>query len=738
LKHRSTWLVAWLLSGWVAAHAQTAPPADPSAPPEVVVTAGRGIMPGEVPLEQISADEVAGLGVNSATELLRQLKPRTASSMSTRDPIVLVNGRVAGSTELDNLPPEAILRVDILPEKSALRYGFDDTQKVVNIILREHYRGGVAGVSDRQATEGEGRNTTADAVASRVEQDAESVVRLDYRDSQSLLESERGIDSPDSDYRTLLPETSEVKLGVTLVRPILSLRPSLEASVDVKSSDAGQGLLDDSTPGSPPVTQYTGSTALHLGSRITGPLGRLIWSVALTGNQTRSQQRVDAEGPQGDSLVDGGTYTLDTGRIDASLGGPVLHLPAGPVTVNAHVDTQLEVISTQEQLPGEAAQETRLSRTTDSAQVRVRVPLTSPEQGVLAWAGELNLRANVGVDEITQEGALGSYAYGLTWSPVDHVYFNADETETRIAPAMADLAGPEVSTPGVPLYDFLTGATDYVTEITGGNPDLVPTDRRTLRLGVYLGNFFGDSSFYANYERRRDRNAVGPLPPLTAAVEAAFPDRVIRDSDGTVVEVDERDVNMALLARDVMTWGINLGLPFARQGDVPHAQGPHLMLSLQDSWYLHDTVLIANGIPELDLLGGAPLGATSGTVTGAQPQHTVQLWANFYDGPYGVQLGGRWQSAAFVDGGTMTVPDALSFSALGTLNFRVFADIGRLLKAADGSWARGLRASVAVNNLLDTRQRVIDETTGLTPVGFEPGYLDPLGRTVTVSLRKAF
>jgi hypothetical protein len=38
---------------------------------------------------------------------------------------------------------------------------------------------------------------------------------------------------------------------------------------------------------------------------------------------------------------------------------------------------------------------------------------------------------------------------------------------------------------------------------------------------------------------------------------------------------------------------------------------------------------------------------------------------------------------------------------------------------------------------MDARQRVVDGS-GATPAGFAPGYLDPLGRAVTLSLRKAF
>jgi outer membrane receptor protein involved in Fe transport len=158
------------------------------------------------------------------------------------------------------------------------------------------------------------------------------------------------------------------------------------------------------------------------------------------------------------------------------------------------------------------------------------------------------------------------------------------------------------------------------------------------------------------------------------------------------------------------------------------------MLSLQDTWYFHDTLQVRSGVPLLDLLDGAPLGAATGGLSGAQPRHALQLWASLQYRALGAQLSGRWVSAAHVDGGTAVVPESLGFAALGTLGLRVFTDLGKTLHS---SWTQGMRVSVGVNNLLDARARVTDGS-GVTPLGFAPGYLDPLGRSVNLSLRKAF
>ena len=55
----------------------------------------------------------------------------------------------------------------------------------------------------------------------------------------------------------------------------------------------------------------------------------------------------------------------------------------------------------------------------------------------------------------------------------------------------------------------------------------------------------------------------------------------------------------------------------------------------------------------------------------------------------------------------------------------------------DHHWLRGTRLTLAVTNLTDARERVRDGI-GATPLAYQPGYLDPVGRAVTISFRKLF
>ena len=51
------------------------------------------------------------------------------------------------------------------------------------------------------------------------------------------------------------------------------------------------------------------------------------------------------------------------------------------------------------------------------------------------------------------------------------------------------------------------------------------------------------------------------------------------------------------------------------------------------------------------------------------------------------------------------------------------------------SWGAELRATFTLGNILNARQKVRGEN-GETPVRYQPAYLDPLGRTVGITIRK--
>lgn len=171
-------------------------------------------------------------------------------------------------------------------------------------------------------------------------------------------------------------------------------------------------------------------------------------------------------------------------------------------------------------------------------------------------------------------------------------------------------------------------------------------------------------------------------------------------------------------------------------GGGGQGQGGRLQLALYHTWHIKNEILIREGVPVLDLLGGSATGSRGG-----QPRHEVEFQAGLFKDGYGARLNADWQSGTFVrggldgDGGSAS---DLRFSSLATVNLRLFADLGQQRALVrKHRWLRGTRVSLRVDNLFDSRIQVRDDT-GATPLGYQPDYLDPLGRSVRIEVRKLF
>ncbi|GGY41970.1 TonB-dependent receptor [Parvularcula lutaonensis] len=167
---------------------------------DIIVVDGvrrRGITLSNVEPElTLTEADIEAYGVSSIAELLEQLAPETSSGRSRRGsggrPVVLLNGRrISGFREIGRYPPEALARVEILPEEAALAYGFNADQRVINFILKPNVivRAAEGQVQTRQA----GGNATTQASLQRLSVDGSKRFSIDlsYETQSELLESER-------------------------------------------------------------------------------------------------------------------------------------------------------------------------------------------------------------------------------------------------------------------------------------------------------------------------------------------------------------------------------------------------------------------------------------------------------------------------------------------------------------------------------------------------------------------
>ena len=159
-------------------------------------------------------------------------------------------------------------------------------------------------------------------------------------------------------------------------------------------------------------------------------------------------------------------------------------------------------------------------------------------------------------------------------------------------------------------------------------------------------------------------------------------------------------------------------------------QGGRLQIAVYHTYFFRDDILVRPGGPTLDLLDGSTIGTGGG-----QPTQEIEFQLGYSNNGFGARLTGQWESATHVDGAPGSVSGTLHFSSLATANLRLFADLGQQPALVRHAWARGARVTLSVTNLTDSRQNVRD-ATGATPLAYQPDYLDPLGRTVRLTLRK--
>ncbi|MBV9527854.1 TonB-dependent receptor [Sphingomonas sp.] len=155
-----------------------------------------------------------------------------------------------------------------------------------------------------------------------------------------------------------------------------------------------------------------------------------------------------------------------------------------------------------------------------------------------------------------------------------------------------------------------------------------------------------------------------------------------------------------------------------------------LQFSLTDTITFVDKVSIAPGVQEIDYLHGGAAGESGGT-----PRHSVEAQAGYFNNGLGARLGANWRSGTTV---TSLTGDNLHFSPLATFNLTLFANPGDIPEVVvKHPWLRSTQVRFQVTNLFNSRPNVRD-ASGAVPLSYQPQLIDPLGRTVMISIRKLF
>jgi hypothetical protein len=884
-----------------------------------------GAVVGDIkPEVQLYPADIQSYGVSTVTELLNELSPETRSDRGrgSSSPVILLNGRrISAFNEVQNIPTEAILRVDILPEEVALKYGYTADQRVVNIVLRRRFNATTGELIGGGTTEAGEITGQGEADLLHIRGDNRLNLDLKYQGTSDITDADRDIaqsplgtpyaiggnvasataggqidpglsalvgqpvtvagvpaglggraptlgdfasaaGAPNTtnvgDDRTLQPATQSLTANAVLARPMpLGINATFNGTLGATGSTALQGLsgygltVPNGDPFSPfsepvvvdryngtPLNQYIYGWTAHLGSTFNRDLSD--WRLSLTDAYDHADSQTDTDvgvnpaplqallnadsstfnpfSPPPSNLL--ASYPQNTARsisdainIQVLANGPLFKLPAGNFYVSAKVgDTQswqastsLTQISTD---PGvRNFQAIDLQRNDINVQLNTDLPLTSRDNKVLPFMGDLSVNVNTTVDQLSDYGLLKAFGYGLNWTPIEGYNLIVSHTNDQAAPTIQQLGSPQVLTPNVAVFDYATGESVNVTTIAGGNRSLEADNRNVIKVGLTLKPFPKENfTFSASWIKSDIDHPIETFPAADSAIEAAFPDRFLRTADGDLYEENETPVNFYKSDREELRWGFNYSRPigpqpqprqFSRraltggegegerhnatgstgQGAGPQdaagptanagpgagsgsgdggreggggfggarggggrggfgggfAGGGRFQIAIYHTVYFVDREIVAPGGPALNMLNGA-----AASSSGGQYRNEVQgqLGATLYG--FGARIGADWRSATFVTGGASSSTGNLFFSDITTINFRLFENFGQQPWAVKASpWLRGSRLTLNVNNLFDQRVSVHD-AAGAMPISYQPGYLDPVGRNITLSIRKLF
>jgi iron complex outermembrane receptor protein len=819
----------------VQTHTSTAAPAEPGAnQPDIVVTGHRGEVATIIePLATFDSRAIAATGATSIGELLATIRGVTQSA-DGQDPIFLLNAqRVSGYQEIGNLPPEAIEKVDVLPEPVALQYGYPPTRRIVNFITKRRFQQLAVKPALGGATRGGARSGSAHVDLTRLHDDGRLTLSVDAKHTDALRQSSRHV-FPDPDV------PFDAVGNVTGLGPNAEIDPAL-------SSVAGQRVTIAPVPGATPTLSGFAAGAnmprlfdlspvhdlaaandtLHAEMVVADRIGRAVaGSLTLTADQAHERsiygpssatlvvpsgnpfspfgsdvllQRYLTEGPllgarsdtttlHAGALLRGAwrgwqwdwTGTLDAQRkagiadafTDVTVANAAIAAGANPfapltpvlvdhvranhlVLVTHGAATKMVASNSTFRLPagrvaltttfeaertgstgitrGPAPYDASFARTRIEGGATLDVPIASRKQDVLAWAGELSANASANLRHVDGFETLADTTVGLTWAPVAPVQFLLQYQAFATAPKLDQLATPQAIALQASVFNFGTGQSDIVTLLTGGNPGLLAEHSRVRSLGVTVKPFADkELRIGATYQAKTIRNGVQTIYATTPATIAGLPDLFVRDAAGALVSVAFRPTNVFNERQQLLNLTLNA---YGKLGRAKPPLAPGGKPPDQPTWYgglgptlrFVDRVQLRPGGAALDLLDGE-------TLTGAT---TPRLVGYGYGGMSYLGNGGTFDFYC-VDGARVrgAVPAAdLRFDALCKVNVTGSLSLHHFFPKE--GWTRHLGLKLEVANVFDGQQRV-RAADGTVPYRYQSDLLDPVGRTITLSLRKVF
>lgn len=712
-----------LLAGAPLAGQETVGPHPDSDAPTVVledveVTARRGAAR-VAPEQEYDGAAIDALAAWDINEVVARASERAGDR---EQPVIIINGkRVADPSIFLNLPPDAMTRLELLPPQAAALYGAAAGRRVMNLVMERRFKSTAMQVGASGPTAGGTATLQGDLRRSSMNDGSVTSFGVTPSSTSALTVGERPgytLGLPGDEAVTLRPDTRLLIANTAVSRPIGDWSSSLRLDARSMSTRSVAALAGA------PMENRSDNASLSVNAGLNGELLGWQTQTQFSTSLNRSEQRGLTTSRQQTRSIGGGL------SADRSL----KTLPAGELRANLSFNFGHSWSEIERALTGSPSVDE--DRTTRNAQFRGG--LTLPLFSRTGADGER--RRGPGDVSVSLAGNLFSSDAGdgqgvdlqLDWTPIERLRLNAGLSTGTSAPSPEQLYAPLTYGEPVTVYDLVAGESVQVVPILGGNPDLRAQRNDQLTAGVSAGPFT-DRQLFLNlsYMRSETRDGAGQLSAPTPALEAAFPDRFIRDADGRLAAIDQRPLNLASATSDMVSTNLSARLPLplpASSGEEPQ----RLQFNLNYTNRLSDISRFGPGAPVLDRLAG---------VGGGQSRQMAYLSADTNRGRWSLNATARWQSGYSLRRNDQPGPDDLEIDALTTVDLRIAFILMPRQRDQGGSgvgrMTGGGQINLQVENLFDTRPnaRLAD---GRPAPGYGRDDRDPLGRQIRLQFAKRF
>ena len=673
---------------------------------EVLAQRGRALV---APERELDGAQIDALGAYDIGEAIRRLSEDYALGEA---PMIVVNGRrMADPGVFSGFPPDALVRIEVLPPEAAGLYGAGDpARRVVNIVLQRRFasRDGRAELS--RPTAGGTSRAALDLRRSSIIETRTSQFGLKADRTTALRAGERDLTrdpAPGGDAATLRPASENYAADLVQTGAFGDWSASLRANA--RAQESRTVSVRDGEPAE--------SRRSHQGLSLTGGLNGALagWStqVMLSSLWSRGEQ----------SGLSPSQSEQQSISANLELGRPLLDLPAGPVSVNLSGQAS-RARSVVERPQGDQTSTGRTLGLNGGVSMPLARRSADGDDGL--W-GDLLMTLGADLSESDSGRGEGLNA-ALSWTPLSALRFNASLSSARRTVPDLQRFEPEYYGEPVVVFDFVRGESVEVLPILGGDPGLRPPRSDHLMLSAAAGPFTALAlQGGVNFERAEAVDDIGALPAPTPQLEAAFPERFQRDASGRLVSIDQRPLNIRSALSESLSSSLTANVPLGDEG----ARRGVLRVTLNHSWRLTNRTTIHEALPELDRLAGDGGGVS---------RQSLGLSIDARRGRWGVNIGARWRDGyRFRRDFGRDGPDDLRIAPFSAVNLKLTRKFERAIAGRDEGTRRGvgLQVELEIANLFDARPKA-RLGDGRPAPGYGRDDQDPLGRTVQLSLKRRF